>query len=52
MPSMLRDRVVSLRKANVFEPRTYWHMTSALEIPPDRQAERSTCSRTTVVVQT
>jgi anthranilate 1,2-dioxygenase small subunit len=28
---MLRDRVASLRKANVFEPHTYRHMTSALE---------------------
>jgi anthranilate 1,2-dioxygenase small subunit len=28
---MLRDRVVSLRKANVFEPHTYRHMTSGLE---------------------
>jgi len=29
--SMLRDRVVSLRKANVFEPQTYRHLTSGLE---------------------
>jgi len=28
---MLRDRVVSLRQANVFEPHTYRHMTSGLE---------------------
>ena len=28
---MLRDRVISLRKANVFEPHTYRHMTSGLE---------------------
>jgi anthranilate 1,2-dioxygenase small subunit len=28
---MLRDRVVSLRKANVFEPHVYRHMTSGLE---------------------
>ena len=29
--AMLRDRIVSLRKANLFEPHTYRHMTSALE---------------------
>jgi anthranilate 1,2-dioxygenase small subunit len=29
--SMLRDRVVSLRKANVFEAHTYRHLTSGLE---------------------
>jgi len=29
--SMLRDRVTSLRKANVFEPHTYRHLTSGLE---------------------
>jgi anthranilate 1,2-dioxygenase small subunit len=29
--SMLRDRVVSLRKANVFESHTYRHLTSGLE---------------------
>jgi anthranilate 1,2-dioxygenase small subunit len=28
---MLRDRVVSLRQANVFEPHTYRHLTSGLE---------------------
>jgi len=28
---MLRDRIVSLRKANLFEPHTYRHMTSGLE---------------------
>ena len=28
---MLRDRIVSLRNANVFEPHTYRHMTSGLE---------------------
>lgn len=29
--AMMRDRIVSLRKANVFEPHTYRHMTSGLE---------------------
>jgi anthranilate 1,2-dioxygenase small subunit len=28
---MLRDRIVSLREANVFEPHTYRHMISGLE---------------------
>jgi anthranilate 1,2-dioxygenase small subunit len=28
---MMRDRIVSLRKANVFEPHTYRHMTSGLQ---------------------
>jgi anthranilate 1,2-dioxygenase small subunit len=28
---MLRDRIVSLRNANVFEPHSYRHMTSGLE---------------------
>ena len=30
--AMLRDRITSLRKANVFEPHTYRHMTSGLEL--------------------
>lgn len=29
---MMRDRIVSLRKANVFEPHTYRHLTSGLEL--------------------
>jgi anthranilate 1,2-dioxygenase small subunit len=28
---MMRDRIVSLRSANVFEPHTYRHMTSGLQ---------------------
>jgi anthranilate 1,2-dioxygenase small subunit len=32
--AMLRDRITSLRKANVFEPHTYRHMTSGLELAP------------------
>jgi anthranilate 1,2-dioxygenase small subunit len=31
---MLRDRVVSLRNANIFEAHSYRHMTSGLEIEP------------------
>jgi anthranilate 1,2-dioxygenase small subunit len=30
--AMLRDRITSVRKANVFEPHTYRHMTSGLEL--------------------
>ena len=30
--AMLSDRITSLRKANVFEPHTYRHMTSGLEL--------------------
>jgi len=29
---MLRDRIMALRKANLFEPHTYRHMTSGLEL--------------------
>jgi anthranilate 1,2-dioxygenase small subunit len=32
--SMLRDRVVSLRNANVFESHTYRHLTSGLDFTP------------------
>jgi anthranilate 1,2-dioxygenase small subunit len=32
--AMLSDRITSLRTANVFEPHTYRHMTSGLEIMP------------------
>ena len=48
---MLRDRVVSLRKANVFEPRTYRHMTSGLEFT---QVDKQTIDMQSnyVVVQT
>ena len=32
--AMLRDRITALRKANLFEPHTYRHMTSGLKITP------------------
>jgi anthranilate 1,2-dioxygenase small subunit len=32
--AMLSDRITSLRKANVFEPHSYRHMTSGLELTP------------------
>jgi 3-phenylpropionate/cinnamic acid dioxygenase small subunit len=32
--AMLSDRITSLRKANVFEPHTYRHLTSGLELTP------------------
>ena len=48
---MMRDRIVSLRKANVFEPHTYRHMTSGLEF---RQVDADTIDMQShyVVVQT
>ncbi|MCA3837008.1 MAG: anthranilate 1,2-dioxygenase, partial [Burkholderia sp.] len=36
---MLRDRVVSLRHANIFEEHTYRHMTSGLTIVAERDGE-------------
>ena len=49
--SMLRDRIVSLRKANVYEPHTYRHMTYGLEFS---RIERQTIDMQSnyVVVQT
>jgi anthranilate 1,2-dioxygenase small subunit len=32
---MMRDRIVALRKANVFEPHTYRHLTSGLQFTGD-----------------
>ncbi|MBV8357787.1 MAG: aromatic-ring-hydroxylating dioxygenase subunit beta [Deltaproteobacteria bacterium] len=48
---MLRDRIVSLRNANVFEPHTYRHMTSGLEF---KQVDADTIEMQSnyVVVQT
>lgn len=48
---MLRDRVVSLRHANIFEAHSYRHMTSGLTI---RQLDADTveCESSYVVVQT
>jgi len=48
---MLRDRIVSLREANVFEPHTYRHMTSGLEF---KQVDENTIDMQSnyVVVQT
>ncbi|MDN7672432.1 anthranilate 1,2-dioxygenase small subunit AndAd [Burkholderia oklahomensis] len=48
---MLRDRVVSLRHANIYEARTYRHMTSGLAIVGARDGEIETES-SYVVVQT
>lgn len=33
--AMMRDRITSLRKANVYEPQTYRHFTSALHFEPE-----------------
>jgi anthranilate 1,2-dioxygenase small subunit len=48
---MLRDRIVSLRQANVFEPHTYRHLTSGLEF---KQVDADTIHMQSnyVVVQT
>jgi anthranilate 1,2-dioxygenase small subunit len=48
---MMRDRITSLRKANVFEPHTYRHMTSGLEF---KQIDADTIDMQSnyVVVQT
>jgi anthranilate 1,2-dioxygenase small subunit len=48
---MLRDRVVSLRHANIFEEHTYRHMTSGLTITSDQDDVIETES-SYVVVQT
>jgi anthranilate 1,2-dioxygenase small subunit len=49
--AMLRDRITSLREANVFEPHTYRHMTSGLELAPI-DAETVDMQSNYVVVQT
>ncbi|WP_240794477.1 anthranilate 1,2-dioxygenase small subunit AndAd [Azoarcus sp. DD4] len=48
---MLRDRVVSLRNANIFEAHSYRHMTSGLEISPV-DADTVELKANYVVVQT
>jgi anthranilate 1,2-dioxygenase small subunit len=49
--AMLSDRIVSLRKANVFEPHTYRHMTAGLELTPV-DADTVEMQSNYVVVQT
>jgi anthranilate 1,2-dioxygenase small subunit len=49
--AMLRDRITSLREANVFEPHSYRHMTSGLELAPV-DAETVDMQSNYVVVQT
>jgi anthranilate 1,2-dioxygenase small subunit len=49
--AMLRDRITSLRKANVFELHTYRHMTSGLELTPV-DADTVDIQSNYVVVQT
>jgi anthranilate 1,2-dioxygenase small subunit len=49
--AMLRDRITSLRKANVFEPHTYRHLTSGLELTPV-DADTLDMQSNYVVVQT
>ncbi|MCZ2496077.1 anthranilate 1,2-dioxygenase [Xylophilus sp. Kf1] len=47
---MLRDRVLSLRHANIFEGHTYRHMTSGLVITSDDGTTITTTSSYTVVI--
>ncbi|MFZ1122503.1 MAG: anthranilate 1,2-dioxygenase small subunit AndAd [Candidatus Binataceae bacterium] len=49
--AMLRDRITSLREANVFEPHTYRHITSGLELAPV-DADTVDIQSNYVVVQT
>lgn len=49
--AMLRDRITSLREANVFEPHTYRHITSGLELAPV-DADTVDVQSNYVVVQT
>jgi anthranilate 1,2-dioxygenase small subunit len=49
--AMLRDRITSLREANVFEPHTYRHITSGLELTPVN-ADTVDIQSNYVVVQT
>lgn len=46
---MLRDRISALRRANVFEPHTYCHMTSALQLLGSEGRERRTQSNFTII---
>jgi len=49
--AMLRDRITSLREANVFEPHTYRHITSGLQLAPV-DADTVDIQSNYVVVQT
>jgi anthranilate 1,2-dioxygenase small subunit len=49
--TMMRDRITSLRKANVFEPHTYRHMTSGLEFT-EVDADTIEMQSNYVVIQT
>ena len=46
---MFRDRISALRTANIFEPHTYCHMTSALKILGSDGKEHRTQSNFTIV---
>ena len=46
---MFRDRISALRTANIFEPHTYCHMTSALKIIESDGTEYRTQSNFTVM---
>ena len=46
---MFRDRISALRTANIFEPHTYCHMTSALKILDSDGREHRTQSNFTII---
>jgi anthranilate 1,2-dioxygenase small subunit len=48
---MLKDRIESLRRANVYEPHTYRHQTSALRVEP-LGPDRFACVSNFLVVRT
>jgi anthranilate 1,2-dioxygenase small subunit len=48
---MLKDRIASLRRANVYEPHTYRHQVSALEVAPLGEG-RYQCRSNYLVVRT
>ena len=46
---LFRDRISALRKANIFEPHTYCHMTSALKITGSDGKEHRAQSNFTII---
>lgn len=46
---MFRDRISALRKANIFEPHTYCHMTSSLKILGSDSGGHRTQSNFTII---
>lgn len=46
---MLRDRISAMRKANVFDPQTYCHTTSAVQVLGADDSGAQVCSNFTVI---